>query len=63
MNELEFKLGNQEKITDYHLPFSSLFFFFFFFFSFFLIHIYMLLILTTFPVSYLILIIQFWVKG
>ena len=38
MNELEFKLGNQEKITYYH-SFCPLFFFFFFVFS---IPIYML---------------------
>ena len=29
MNELEFKLGNRERITDYHSPGSVLYFFYF----------------------------------
>ena len=53
MNELEFKLGNRKGSQSITRPFRH----FFFFFLFFPIHIYMLLILATFPVSYLNLII------
>ena len=61
MNELEFKLGNRERITEYHSPFRCCIFIFVFF-IFFPIHVFMLLILTAFPVSYLILIIYGEVK-
>ena len=59
MNELEFKLENRKGSQIITRP-SQCFIFYFIFFP---IHIFMVFILTTFPVSHLILIIQGGVKG